>query len=158
MPAQISVSIRDSKAKTSHYFVNIPVATSLANATFFAQAVATLSDVLMGGQITSLGLCYRLDLPGGLKASPLANSDVEEGARFGFLTENLFSTRLRIPTFLEDYIVPGSKEVDLTDPDVDALVTLLVDGDIQNTEACDNREDDIESVAVARENFVKDRG
>jgi hypothetical protein len=159
MAIQVALSILDGKGKTSHMFVNLPSATSVINWTLFASTWAAAIDAVIGGQITNIGVCYRFGLPGGIKASPDADSDVEEGGRMSFRTANNWVTKFRIPTFLESKLLAGTKQMDLTDGDVDGVVDLMIDGEpVGGAEPCDEREDDIETIEVARELFVKDRG
>jgi len=159
MPAQLAITMQDAKGKSATHFINLPGATSLLNATLFANAWAVGVDAITGGKITNLGLCYRIALPGGLKATAEATSDVEEGARLTFRGANNFPVQMRIPTFLESKLLAGTKQVDLTDGDVDACVDLMIDGEgVGGAAPCDVREDDLESIETARELFVKDRG
>jgi len=159
MAIQVTVSVEDAKGKTSHMFIGLPSATSVINWGLFAAAWATAVDAVMGGKITNLGVCYRVALPGGLKATADATSDVEEGGRMSFRTENNWISGFRIPTFLESKLLAGTKEMDLTDGDVDAVVDLMIDGEaVGGAAPCDQREDDIVSIETARELFVKDRG
>jgi hypothetical protein len=159
MPATIAITVEDGKnpPNKSTVFVNIPTATTVAAATTFAQGITGLIDAVIGGKITNLAICYRVTLPGGLKALAEALSDVEEGAKFIWRTAGNFLTSFRLPTFLESKILAGTKSVDLTDPDVDGVVDFMTTGSLGVTPT-DARDDDIETVASARENFVKDRG
>jgi hypothetical protein len=159
MAIQVALTIEDAKGKSSHMFVNLPSATTVTNWALFVDAWALAIDAVTAGKITNLGVCYRVGLPGGLKAIANAASDVEEGARLAFRTANNWVTKFRIPTFLESKLLAGTKQLDLTDGDVDAVVDMMIDGEaIGGAEPCDEREDDVESIEVARELFVKDRG
>jgi hypothetical protein len=157
MPAQIGISIKDSKGLIGTTLVNIPTATTAANGITFAQNLAALVDAVIGGQIVGLSLCYGVSLPGGIKATPNANQDVEEGARFSFNTAANHKTSLRLPTFLETLILSGTKQVDLEDLDVDAFVDAMTAG-LGGILPCDSRDEDVATVASAREQFLSDRG
>lgn len=161
MPFAILYSFRDDKGKVSTTTINVPSAEAFADVVTFAGNVAALIDPLISGQLTRIGVAFTVDLPGGIKTAPTAVADVEEGARFQFRTAGNFFTSLRLPTFLDALVNPGSDAVDLTDPDVDAFVTAMTDGiDIGGNlvEPCDPREDDIGTLEFAREQFQSSRG
>jgi hypothetical protein len=159
VPATVAFTIQDGKnpPKTSTVFVNIPVVTTAANGITFAQSLAVLLDALIGGKISQISLCYSVSLPGGLKASPNVNADVEEGGKFIFKTVNNHPTSLRLPTFLESLILSGTKSIDLTDLGVDAFVDAMAAG-LSGVSPTDSRDEDVTSLTSGRENFVKDRG
>lgn len=62
--------------------------------------------------------------------TPDVLSDVEEKATFGFDAENDDHTRMSIPCFNEIFLVNGGagKEVDLTQTEVAAFVTMITGG------------------------------
>ena len=55
-------------------------------------------------------------------------ADVQEGARFVFATANGFLKTVRLPTFLETLMLPGSRLVDTGNSDVFAFTTAITDG------------------------------
>lgn len=159
----ISYTIADEKGVSSTTFLSLPDTFSLANTLEFAQDMALLIDAIVNGKITHIGACYQVTLPGGLKAAAVANSDVEEGARFSFATSGGHFTRMRLPTFKETLLSPASKDVNLTDADVAAFVNAMISGIAEPAPAqtlipCDSRAEDITAISTARELFVKDRG
>lgn len=161
----VMYSIQDEKGKTSTTEINMPTATTFTDASIMAGEMALLVDAMITGQITRIGIVATVDLPVTLKAAPLANSDVEEGARFQFRTINGFFSGLRLPTFDEAAIVAGSKAVDLTDGDVTAFVTAMVDGlDITGAggsgviQPADKRNEDLTALEFAKEQFLSSRG
>lgn len=159
----VSYTIIDEKGVSSTTFMQVPDTFSLANTLQFAKDLALLVDAVIGGKITHIGACYLVTLPAGLKANPIANSDVEEGARFSFNTAGGFVTKMRLPTFLESKLSPASKDVNLLDSAVAAFVNAMVAGiaeanPAQTVTPSDGRQDDITSIRTARELFVKDRG
>lgn len=165
MAYTIMYSIVDEKGKTSTTEVKIPGATTWTNAVIFAQQLALLIDDLIVGAITRIGITADVELPGGLTASAAANSDVEEGARFQFRTENGFFSGLRLPTFDEAKIAAGTRGVNLADADVAAFVTAMEDGiDLTSyggsgtVQPCDGREEDLVTLEFAREQFLSSRG
>lgn len=162
MGAQISYTVEDGKGETSVFFVNIPSTFTLAQSLEAAQDIATLVNAVITGAIRSIGLCFNVTLPGGLTTTPDADADVEEGARFQWLSTGNFRTRFRLPTFNEDLILAGTKQVDLTDTDVDALVDAIIGGTPVTGSGTvtfvDSRDVDIIALDTAREAFGKDRG
>lgn len=157
MPAFVTYTVKDEKGNSSVMNMNIPTATTAANAITFAQSFAGLLNAVITGQITAIGLGYLVTLPGGLRTSPLGGSDVEEGARFSFRTALNHLTRFRIPTFDESLILAGSKAVDLEDTAVDALVDAMTGG-LGGVSPVDSRDEDVVSLDAAQEQFGQDRG
>lgn len=157
MPAFVTVTIEDGKGKQSTLSINIPPATTTANAGGFINSVLPLIDAVIQGRIIRAGLCYGITLPGGLNAVASPDSDVEEGAKFSFISAAPFKTAFRIPTFTESLILAGTKSVDIADTDVDALIDMIVTGN-GSVAPVDSRDVDISALNYARELFVKDRG
>lgn len=162
----IIYSIKDEKGKLSSTEVNLPTSTAFADVVRFAGAMAQAIEPLVSGSIERVGVAYIVALSTitGLKATPAANSDVEEGARFGFKTVNNFVTAMRIPTFREDFVQAGTREVDTTDPDVAAFVTAMrtgIDltplGGAGVVAPVDKRNEDITTLDSAKEQFVSSR-
>lgn len=162
MPAKIVATVLDEKGKTSTVFSNIPTTFTAAQALEAATDFVSLIDALIKGQVTSVGLCYEVTLPAGIKATPDADSDVEEGALFIWGTELGHTTKMRLPTFDETYIVAGSKQVDLAAAAVAAFTGVITAGTpvvgAATVPFTDTRDEDITTLRSAREMFVKDRG
>ena len=165
MPAFSAIyTIRDAKGETSVMEVKVPDNLTVVNLGIFAQQMANLVDNVITGAITRIGVALSFPLPGTLKAAPLANSDVEEGARFGFRTTNGYPTGFRVPTFDEALIASGSKEVNTVDADVAALITAVVAGinlvpvgGTGTVGATDDRGEDIIALNFAKEQFLSSR-
>lgn len=162
--ATITYTVVDSKNERSVMKMHVPDTFALANVLAFAGDVALLIDPLIGGFIINIGLVYDVSLPAGLDSAAEADTDVEEGARFSWVTSLGNFSRFRIPTFRETLIASDSKAVDILDTDVVALINAVVNG-LSETEdgteqvaPCDGRGEDIVSLNTAREAFAKDRG
>lgn len=158
----IIFTIEDEKGAFSTTEIRLPTATAWADVLLMSAALVPLIDALIAGAIRRVGIVFDYTVVGGIKLSPLAGSDVEEGARFQFRTENNFFTHLRLPTFLESLIVAGTREVDLTDADVAAFVDAMVDGiDLPDAapivEPSDSRGEDIVALTSAQEQFLSSR-
>lgn len=155
-------SIRDAKNETSTMEVNIPESFNIGVVVEFAGDLALLINEIITGAITRIGIAFIMNLPGGLRVTPLANSDVEEGARFQFLTSGGFNTSMRVPTFLETLIASDSRQVDTADTDVAAFVTAITAGIAETgpttVTPADKRDEDIVSLVSALEQFMSSRG
>lgn len=123
-----SLTIRDEQGKTrvSSLHLNNDASESEAEIVQFMQAYAALVDTLITGAIVDINLTQVVPLPGGIKTTALASSDVEEGALFVWLTTEGLPVQQRIPTFAEDFILPGTDQVDRADPDVSDFVQITV--------------------------------
>lgn len=157
MTKTVTVTIRDAKGKTARVEANLPTGTGQVTATNFAEDLAVAIYNIISGEVIGLSITDNLDLPGAIEPGAGSTSDVEEGGLFVFRTENNYITKMRVPTLLESHILAGTNTVDLADTDVDTFVDLMVDGleDIVNGDALpsDSRDDDIVSVASAKEDF-----
>lgn len=161
MPIGVSFTVEDGKGAKSTTIIHIPSATALVDAQEFAVAVAQMLADLMGGGLVSVGVCYDIDISGLTDNGIAQNSDVEDGARFGWNVAGGFKASNRLGTFLETLYLPGTKQVDLTDPDVIAFVDVMVDGFVPISTLTvlpmDYRDADIEALDTALENFTKSR-
>lgn len=162
------ITVQDNKGKFSTIEIGLtPTITSVTTLINAAQALALLIDPLIKGRITKVGVGVAVNISSliGLNQDPATiDSDVEEGARFQFLTDTGFYTGFRLPTFDEQFIVPGTDVVDVADPLVAALITAVVDtlqlapaGGTGNTTIVDKRDASISALSSARESFQASR-
>lgn len=159
-------SIQDEKGAVSTTELNLPANYSLADANAFATEGAKLINALITGAITRIGISKAVELPGTLRAAALSGSDVEEGARFQFKTENGFYSSMRLATFDESKVIGGTREVDQADSAVAAFTGAMVSGlnlvavggTLASAEPCDKRGEDLTSLEFAREQFLSSRG
>lgn len=123
-------TFKDAKGKTATTEVKVPLTFDLANVIEFVGALAIIYNTLTKGQIVAITIGVAINMAGlvGLRTAPLADSDVEEKASFGFVTDAGFPTGFELPTFNEDYLIAGSRDVDLTDPDVIDLTEAILLG------------------------------
>lgn len=156
----IFVTLQDAPGNESIVRLHLPNNSEIANAKTFAQHIASAVDALTKGKVTNISLGLGVDLPGGLKAAADALADVEEGARFIFGAANGATTRVRIPTIDEAIFQSGTDLVNLTDTDVAAFTTLVIDGETINLQAehpSTDAEEDITQLLSARSAFSKER-
>lgn len=154
-------TIQDAKGAKSTMKINFPQAADIAVLKDFVTTTASMIDALIKGKIVDAGIGLAVALPGGLKASPLADSDVEEGARFSWRTALNTIPAFRMPTFDEAFISPGSRAVDTTDGTVDAFVQRVIAGrtvGLTNVSPSDDHGEDITALDAARESFSSSRG
>lgn len=156
MAVSVLFTIRDDKGARSLVEIYLPSATTIALAQDFIDDVAPLIEALITGAIERVGICLSGALPGGLRANPLAGSDVEEGARFIFNSAGGFSTSLRIPTFDEQYVLDNSNLVDTAAGAVTSFVAGMTAG-LATVQPTDYRSADITSLKSAREDFQRSR-
>lgn len=154
----VVITVKDAKGAKSTIQVSFPGATLLGAIITFMQNFLPLLDVIIGGQILSYSANFNVSDLGtyGLKGAPAANTDVEEGALFVWTSENGFLSRNRYPTFLETKILAGTRQVNVADTDVAAVINDMVAG-VGGTAPSDGRGDDITALSSAKEMFQKSR-
>lgn len=153
----VSYSILDGDGDTSALAFKVPAGTlTLAQITGYAQQVATLLDVVIGGKITGLAITLEAALPGGLKASATGTSDVQEGALFSFVNASPYIDSIRVPAWNEDLFV--GKEVNTEGTGVGNFISALITGlDVSGATvaASDRYENDYTSLKSAVKSFRK---
>lgn len=128
MAVSVYYTMIDGKGKTSTVTIPLPNNTSALNAQAYVLTMAPIIKLLMNGGLYSAGVSYDVSIAGwsGVAA---AISDVQEKALFSFKTAiGNFYRKMRLPTFIETLINPGTETVDLTDVNVAAFVSAIVDG------------------------------
>jgi hypothetical protein len=154
MAWEVIYTIYDAKARKSTHSVWLPGATTLANAQAFADAYSELLDAVIDGKIARVGIVFEAEL-GDVKADAVAGCDVENGALFIY-DAGAYTFRHRVPTITPTLIVPTSRDVDTSDPDVAALIAALITG-LDGVAPCEHRETDIDALKSARELFQRSR-
>lgn len=162
MAFAVIYTIRDSKGKRSTTEINFPSSFSFTDVSLFAAQHAERINDLIKGRIERIGVAFNVDVPAAIRANPLPGSDVEEGAKFQFRTVDGNFTSMRLPTFNEDYVVEGTRTVDLADPLVDEFVDAMVTGAPVVAlggvlHPSDKRDEDIVALEFAREQFTNSR-
>lgn len=166
LAAGLVLTIEDRKGKKSTTIIHLPP--NLPNLGRY-QAIAgnwmDSVDRVIKGRIVYAGITFGMELEGGIRTEADPLSDVEEGARFVFNTLNGYKTQFRIPTFDETKIIEGTREVNLTDADVETLLENVIDGIddddtvvVNRQNVTDNRGEDIVALVSAKESFVRSRG
>lgn len=161
MAIGVVYSFQDAKGARSTTTINIPSATTLADATEFASAVAQLFANMTTGKLISVGLHFSVDISGLAGNTLGADSDVEEGAKFSWMVAGGYRASNRIPTFDEAKIVSGTKQVDVADADVAQFISYMENGFTATSTnvvlPVDYRNADIEDLVAALEDFQTSR-
>jgi len=125
----INFRLQDDESDTRRATVPIYVPTGLTLAQYqtFADTAAEVIDNVTGSQITDIDLAMALTLPGGLKATPVANSLNERGGLVGMATAGQFDDSIRIPAIL--WTIMDGDTFQLDDVAIAALTLLLTAGD-----------------------------
>lgn len=129
MPVVDDVSIRvtDAKAKSVRTHVYSQTGGTLAELQAFVDANLPLLDTIIEPQITAVTFTRSLVLPAGLKAAPVADSDVEEGANMAFdVAATNYNHGVRIPGLLQSLF--AGEAVDIADVDVIAWANSIING------------------------------
>lgn len=157
----VTYSIQDAKGQTSVSKINFPDSADIAVLKDFVTTTATMINAFITGKIISAGIGLEVDLSTAtIRATPLINSDVEEGARFSWATALNTNTQFRIPTFDEAFLFDGTQEVDTTDPAISTFSDRIIAGrtiGLVNVSPSDDRGEDINTLVTARESFQSTR-
>ena len=159
MAISVLFRIMDAKGETSTFTIPVASTVTLANLPAYVQAVADLLEPLSNGTLVEAGFTVPVPITPLALAAPI--SDVQEKARFVFLTVGGFLKSLSIPSVVESIFSPGSRDVNTADPAVAALVTALTDGltiNTENIEAVDVRDEDLVNLIQATEAWGRSRG
>ncbi len=153
---RITTTIRDADDSTRAVAVWVPQGTlTLAQINEWAQTFAERLDAVIDGVITGQEIALEATLPVGLKASPVAASNVEETALISFDTSTPYRDSVAIPTWTQTLF--NKKDVIQTgtawDEFLEAFITGLDLTGASNIAASTKLEDTYTSVARARKVF-----
>lgn len=165
MPAiNIQYSFQDEAGKSSSTSINIPSATTAANAAFAAQAAALLIDEMTDAKITGISITLPVTLPAALKDDPIDGARVNAGIRFQWNTAGGYLTACRIPARKEALVLDGTDVVDESATAVANFIAEMTAGlDLTAVSGTgtvapsDTRGDDIVSLDEAVESFTSSR-
>lgn len=124
----IGVSIIDDDGDVSTCVIKVPQGTlTLAEMVEFGQEIATLVDAISDGKITEISLILNLQLPGGLKANPVAFSEVQKGGLFAFSANGTpYRHSVRVPALTPSLFAGNA--INTADADVAAFIAAMEDG------------------------------
>lgn len=150
----------DEKKKESHAKLRIPNTLTFAQFKAFGAAAAAILGDMSTCEITEVSVSVGLDLSGAdLKsvATQFADWFNKGFIQASNIVNGLFS-RFNIPTWDDNNNTAGSKNMNLTDPDVAELTTLITDGlDVGGTliYPVAVRGDALTQIDIAQETFRK---
>lgn len=158
MPAEIYFLVAEAGSdKQSRLPITFPSNISMTDAQELVTALLPILDPLLNGGIKGAGVSFELSVGAGTHLVTNALADLRDKARFVFEATGaagVFPKVLRLPTYDEAYTLLGSKELDLTDPDVDAFVDAMITGITVTSglkQPVDSRDYDITALRVAIE-------
>lgn len=148
----ITFSLEDYSGDRRTVRVFAPATATLAEMQSLSNAIAAELDPITGMKILGASVSLALTLPGGLKASAVANTDAERGANFSFNADDTaLSYTIRVPGAI-DAIVDGEELVDTAD--TNDWKTVMLDGDA-TTGPTNQHGGDLSSFKSARITFHK---
>jgi hypothetical protein len=129
----ISVQILDSLGVTASapYYVQFDDSEAAADIDTAAAAILTDLDAVTDGQIVAASLVYSIPLPGGLKSSPVAGSEVERGGLFNFSQDGIkYKFGVLVPAFKTSLIVNGKINLAATAVSTFLAIWTAIGGDL----------------------------
>jgi len=121
-----TITFTDESNKTSTTEIMLPAATTLAQAQTFMLALAQSVELLSDAQIRKVSVSAGYD-PAGADLAVQGNT-VEEKAQFALKTAAGKTAKFAVPAAKQAYRIPTTRNVDLADPDIMALTTILTTG------------------------------
>lgn len=160
--AFVSYTIKDGKNKNSVMHLNFPENVDMGVLrTNFVPTTATLLNAIIKGKIIAAGIGLEVDISGAtIRATPDADSDVEEGALFTGITAIGSDTTFRVPTIDEDMFFPGTTVIDGGNADMAPFILRVINGQtvgLVNVSPSDNRGEDITDITTAVDSFQSSR-
>lgn len=158
----VTFTVSDSKNAKSTFSLNFPLANTISQIENFVTSLATPLSWLINGAIEAISIARSMTLPVIFDPTPDPVSDVEEGARIQMRSQSNNITGFRIPALDETYVQPNSRALDLSNAQVQALISLLEDGLNLGggvfIKPSDNRGSVVKAVTDAYESFTSSRG
>ncbi|MBI1278191.1 MAG: hypothetical protein GC179_08695 [Anaerolineaceae bacterium] len=132
MPTTIFYTIAD--ADNDQSVISIPVnfldTLEGASLAFAVEYGWDIINPLINGTLVNCGITIQVDIADFTNSAAAAISDVQEKAEFVYRAVGGFIKRITLPTFIETFFTGSGagKEVDVTQSEVAAFNTLMVDG------------------------------
>lgn len=152
----------DDSGKTTFTKLRVPTGPSIDQLVEFAQSAGQIFATASECEITNISLTFTFTPPAGLAiaAQPLIDIAAKAAFQFRTVVSGLFA-KFRIPTLDDAQVVGGSDDVDVSDPLVSPLISLVENGAVVSGPATilftNNREHAVSTLAFAREQFRKKR-
>src|SRR6187549_120220 len=123
----LSYSIVDDDGNAKSMPLYIPASVAISAIQSFSDTLAPLLDDCIDGVINAVTLMVGLTLPGGLKSSPVAGSNVQEGALWSFdVTASNYNFSIFVPAWAQTFF--SGPQVTLEDTEPGLFATQIVSG------------------------------
>lgn len=156
MPTEIIYTVEDRAGRTATTSVKLPSVEPKTRVQTFHEAFVSALDDLIGGVIRSAIAVLQIDISGVTGNLEDPDSDVEDVGAFEFVTAEGNRVKLNLPAVDELFVDNSSGNLDQTDSQIAAIITMMEDG-IAVTggtiQPCDIGEDSIVGTLFARERF-----
>ncbi len=143
----ISFTLTDYTGRAVTSGLLVPAATTLANAQTFALAVAQALEALSDAQVTAVNIGTRYNPVG---ADPAVQGNyAEDKGTFGIRTAAGKIAKYTVPALSNTFLLGQSRDINIAAPQVEALTTLLIDGN-GTVAAVDSNASDLSQVVWAK--------
>lgn len=158
MSVDVTFTVKDNKGDTSRFTINLPSSTSVTDAIAFGKTAFPLVQAIMNGAVTDVKV--HVPVTGLSLSSAGLTSDVQEVGQFVFNAVGGFLKRIGIPGLSETKVLASSAQIDTSDTDVAAFITMMTSGvDVSanggsgTIQPSDYRDADLTSLDSAVETF-----
>lgn len=149
----VSISVIDDGGKTDTVKVYVPDSLTIDQVQAWVNVFLPDLDVVTAAKINRAGVNLGLTLPGGLKANPVADRPVNNGANFSFdAADTPYRHTIRVPS-IDAGLVDG-EVLDIADALLDDFKLDLVTGD-GTVAPCDEYENDLTAFLTGDLSFHK---
>jgi len=158
LPVDLRILYIDGNGNNSSQIIHLPDDVTLATAIATAQSVAPVLDVLTLDKITGVDIVFHADLSAlTLKDAAGTDADNEDGAMFTFTDVDGRVYRTRIPAIDHTYVLPSSKDIDMSSSDVTDFTSGITGGFGGGPEPVSKADVDIVALTSAKQSFTKNR-
>lgn len=152
LTSYVSYAVEDYAGKNAIVRVFVDATATLAEIQSMSDAMAAELDPITDGKIVGATVNLALTLPGGLKASAVAGSDINRGINWAFTAaDTTYGHTIRTPA-PPDAIVDG--EAIVPNADTNDWITACLDGDAV-TEPSDEYANDLTAAKSQKVTFHK---
>jgi hypothetical protein len=149
----LSVRILDDDGTVGHVNLFLPATLSLSDVQTFVNTFLPHLDTITGGKIDGVSVSLALTLPGGLKASAIADHPIQWGVNWSWDVANTpYRYTMHIPAVDQGILV--GDEVDVGIGYVGAFIVDMIDG-VTGNQPCDRFGNDISGYLATAVSFRK---
>ncbi len=128
LPNTFDYVFRDNAGKRASAGYHVIAALTKAQYEEAGQALALLLDDFTNGIVESASMTIPVDISALIANAADENSDVEEGAELGMITVGGDPVSMIIPAPQQDYFIDGSDDLDISDPILAAVISMIENG------------------------------